>query len=247
MAGTGFSGTTATVAAGTRLVDLYNSLAAHGRAIPGGSCPTVGISGLTLGGGIGVVARAYGLTSDSVELGSQIVTANGAIINANAKDHADRDWACRGGGGGQLRHRHLVHVQHAPRADPGALLPVLAPVAGGQGGQRLQPRCCSSPTRCGRTCTSRPSPANRTPTIQVGGCYLGSIGGAAGLLDQLYAKVGSHPTGYFLNQFSYLNAMLLEAGCSSLGYQACHLPWQVPGGRLNRQPQYSKSDSSPGS
>jgi FAD/FMN-containing dehydrogenase len=101
MAGVGFSGTTATVAAGTRLVDLYNSLAARGRAIPGGSCPTVGISGLTLGGGIGVVARAYGLTSDNLE-SVQIVTANGAIINANAKNHADLYWACRGGGGGNF-------------------------------------------------------------------------------------------------------------------------------------------------
>ncbi|HVT66317.1 MAG TPA: FAD-dependent oxidoreductase, partial [Trebonia sp.] len=48
------SGTTATVGAGTRLIDFYNGLAAKGRAVPGGSCPTVGIAGLTLGGGIGV-------------------------------------------------------------------------------------------------------------------------------------------------------------------------------------------------
>src|SRR5580700_5485168 len=55
MAGVNVSGSTATVGAGTRLIDFYNGLAAHGRAVPGGSCPTVGISGLTLGGGIGVV------------------------------------------------------------------------------------------------------------------------------------------------------------------------------------------------
>ena len=41
---------------GTRLIDFYNGLAAHGRAVPGGSCPTVGISGLTLGGGVGAAA-----------------------------------------------------------------------------------------------------------------------------------------------------------------------------------------------
>lgn len=51
------SGSTATVAAGTRLMDFCNTLAAHRRAVPGGSCPAVGISGLTLGGGIGVVGR----------------------------------------------------------------------------------------------------------------------------------------------------------------------------------------------
>jgi FAD/FMN-containing dehydrogenase len=47
----------ATVGAGTRLIKLYTDLATAGRALPGGSCPTVGISGLTLGGGIGVLGR----------------------------------------------------------------------------------------------------------------------------------------------------------------------------------------------
>jgi FAD/FMN-containing dehydrogenase len=241
MAGTGFSGTTATVAAGTRLVDLYNSLAAHGRAIPGGSCPTVGISGLTLGGGIGVVARAYGLTSDSVE-SLQIVTANGAIINANAKNHADLYWACRGGGGGNFGVVTSFTFSTHPAPTP-VLFFLSWPwsqaakvVRAWQGWAPFVPDAMWSNMHLSAV------PGGHTPTIQVGGCYLGSIGGAAGLLDQLYAKVGSHPTGYFLNQFSYLDAMLLEAGCSSIGYQACHLPWQVPGGRLNRQPQYSKSD-----
>jgi FAD/FMN-containing dehydrogenase len=54
------------VGAGTRLIDFYNGLAAHGRAVPGGSCPTVGIAGLTLGGGRRGGARAYGLTCDNL-------------------------------------------------------------------------------------------------------------------------------------------------------------------------------------
>ena len=66
MSGGGCRGTTATVGAGPRLIDFYTSLAARGRAVPGGSCPTVGIAGLTLGGGVGVVAREYGLTSATV-------------------------------------------------------------------------------------------------------------------------------------------------------------------------------------
>ena len=60
------SGTTANVGAGTRLIDFYSELAAKGRAIPGGSCPTVGIAGLVLGGGVGVVGRAFGLTCDKL-------------------------------------------------------------------------------------------------------------------------------------------------------------------------------------
>ncbi|HLK01375.1 MAG TPA: FAD-dependent oxidoreductase, partial [Streptosporangiaceae bacterium] len=73
MSGVSVSGTTATVGAGTRLIDLYSALAAKGRVLPGGSCPTVGVSGLTLGGGIGVVARAYGLTCDNLR-SLQVVT-----------------------------------------------------------------------------------------------------------------------------------------------------------------------------
>jgi FAD/FMN-containing dehydrogenase len=49
---------TAVVGAGARLVDVYAAVAARGRALPAGSCPTVGIAGLTLGGGVGVLGRS---------------------------------------------------------------------------------------------------------------------------------------------------------------------------------------------
>ena len=62
--------------AGTLLVDLYDQLSQSGVLVPGGSCPTVGISGLALGGGVGVVGRKYGLTCDAIE-SVQIVTADG--------------------------------------------------------------------------------------------------------------------------------------------------------------------------
>ena len=80
-------GSTAVTGAGVRLIDFYHALAAAGRAVPGGSCPTVGIAGLTLGGGIGVTARAYGLTCDNLE-SVQIVTANGAVLTATADQPA---------------------------------------------------------------------------------------------------------------------------------------------------------------
>jgi berberine-like enzyme len=87
------------------------------------------------------------------------------------------------------------------------------------------------------------APGGRVPTVNVGGCYLGSDGEAANLLNQLYAKVGANPSSHFLSfPQPFLTAMLAEAGCSSLGYQACHLPWYASGGRLSRQPQFAKSD-----
>ncbi len=50
------------------------------------------------------------------------------------------------------------------------------------------------------------------------------------------------PSSHFLEDTSYLHAMLVEAGCTTLSVDACHLPGQTPGGQLSRQAQYSKSD-----
>ena len=54
------AGTHATVGAGAELIHVYATLAAHGVTVPGGSCPTVGIAGLALGGGIGYASRRFG-------------------------------------------------------------------------------------------------------------------------------------------------------------------------------------------
>ena len=95
------SGQTVRVGTGLHLIDLYNRLAAGGLAVPGGSCPTVGIAGLALGGGVGVLGRAYGLTSDALEA-VQIVTADGTVRSCDASSNSDLYWACRGGGGGNF-------------------------------------------------------------------------------------------------------------------------------------------------
>src|SRR5919197_150836 len=67
------SGGQAMVGAGALLVDVYAALAAHGRMIPAGTCPSVGIAGLTLGGGHGYASRELGLACDALN-GLQIVT-----------------------------------------------------------------------------------------------------------------------------------------------------------------------------
>jgi FAD/FMN-containing dehydrogenase len=95
------SGGHAVVGAGARLVDVYAALAAHGRMIPAGTCPSVGIAGLTLGGGHGYASRKLGLTCDALT-GLTIVTASGEVLHCDAHRHADLFWACRGGGGGNF-------------------------------------------------------------------------------------------------------------------------------------------------
>jgi FAD/FMN-containing dehydrogenase len=87
----------ARIGAGAKLAAVYAALAAKGVAIAGGSCPTVGIAGLALGGGLGVLNRAFGLTCDAIRA-VEIVTADGSVRPADA----DLLWALKGGGGGSF-------------------------------------------------------------------------------------------------------------------------------------------------
>jgi FAD/FMN-containing dehydrogenase len=91
----------ATVSAAADLDSVQTALAAHGRSIPTGSCPTVGAAGLTLGGGLGADARQWGLTCDAL-VSATVVLPSGETVIAAADDHGDLYWALRGGGGGHF-------------------------------------------------------------------------------------------------------------------------------------------------
>lgn len=93
--------TVAVIGSGARLADVYSKLWQVGVTIPGGTCPPVGISGLTLGGGLGMLVRSRGLLIDSL-LAVEMVDAQGNILTADADNHPDLFWACRGGGGGNF-------------------------------------------------------------------------------------------------------------------------------------------------
>lgn len=84
---------------GCRLSDLYDFVLPKGRIIPGGSCGSVGIGGLTLGGGYGLTARKYGLTCDNL-LEVTMVDGKGNIVSSAG--NKELLWACRGGGNGNF-------------------------------------------------------------------------------------------------------------------------------------------------
>ena len=84
--------------AGLTAGEVTAALAEHGMAVPFGDTGTVGIAGLTLGGGIGWLARKYGLAIDSL-VAVEIVTADGRVLTVSADEHPDLFWALRGGGG----------------------------------------------------------------------------------------------------------------------------------------------------
>jgi FAD/FMN-containing dehydrogenase len=91
----------ATIQAGARLGQVYTALHAHDRTLPAGCGPTVGIAGLTLGGGIGLLGRMYGLTCDHL-VGAQVVLPDGSIADCDNDHEPDLFWALRGAGGGQF-------------------------------------------------------------------------------------------------------------------------------------------------
>jgi FAD/FMN-containing dehydrogenase len=91
----------AVIGAGVRLLDGYRRLWEHGVTIPAGTCPGIGIAGLSLGGGIGFLSRHYGLTCDNL-VAVELVDADSRALRASEETHPELFWALRGGGGGNF-------------------------------------------------------------------------------------------------------------------------------------------------
>ncbi len=96
-AGTGL----VTVTPATSLYAMHQVLAAAGRGIPTGTCPSVGAAGHALGGGLGAHSRHAGLMSDALR-SATVVLPSGQAVTASANSQPDLFWALRGGGGGNF-------------------------------------------------------------------------------------------------------------------------------------------------
>ena len=83
---------------GLTAAEYTNAAGAHGLATGFGDTGSVGIGGLTLGGGIGFLLRKHGMTIDDL-LEAEVVTADGELLRTDAETHPDLFWAIRGGGG----------------------------------------------------------------------------------------------------------------------------------------------------
>jgi len=91
----------ATVEAGIRVGPLVKMLALEGILAPFGDSSTVGIGGISTGGGITVIQRTTGVISDNI-LAATVVDANGEILCVSETENPDLLWAIRGGGGGNF-------------------------------------------------------------------------------------------------------------------------------------------------
>lgn len=229
-------GRLARVGAGAQLIDVYSALAARGATVPAGSCPSVGIAGVTLGGGMGLAARRLGMSCDRVEA-LTVVTADGEARRADRRREEDLYWACRGGGGGNfgvvcdftlrphpVRRASFFFVSwpwsqaeealaawqaFAPHA-PDALTSIFSLTAGGG-----------------------------TLRVMASGQFFGDAGALRRLLRPLARVPGA---GLQVGTSGYLDLQLRWAGCADETLRACHTRGTRAGGTLPRASFYAGSD-----
>ena len=206
------SGSAARVGAGVRLAPLYAELARRGQALAAGSCPTVGLSGMTLGGGVGVLTRAYGLTCDAVT-GATVVTADGQLRRADP----DLLWALKGGGGsfGVVTAWDL-ELRPAPRVATFYLAWTLDHAEEVlDAWQRWAP---SADKRLWSTCKLLVSPDR--PRVVVAGTWIGPPKDLGTHVTPFLRATGE-PASKFVVTRGYADAMLFEAGCSGMTTTSC--------------------------
>ena len=227
---------TAVVSAGAKLIDVYNEIGSRGRLLPGGSCPTVGIAGLALGGGVGVFGRKFGLTSDNVR-SVRIVTPDARIVTADDSTHADLLWACRGGGGGN--YGVVTSFEFIVHAMPEVTLFTLQYPweAGATALEAWQHWVDGAPDELWSNFLLL-SEGTAGYLCQTSGVFCGSRSELASLLAPLKAAIGSGPSASFIGSNDYISAMEIEAGCSGLSIASCHL---APEGKLSRSAYSAKS------
>ncbi len=228
---------TASVGAGSALVDVYDRLARGGVTIPAGSCPTVGVAGLALGGGVGFASRKLGLTCDNV-LGLTIVTASGDVLTCSESENPDLFWACRGGGGGNFG----VVTDFTFRATPVSSVSTFSiewpwanardVLAAWQGFAPVAPDELFS-------VLNLRAAAGVAPRVSSGGQFFGSEAQLRSLLAPLTA-VGA-PISVKTSMRTYMQAVFLWAGCGS-SVAGCHLAGRSPGGTIERVTYKGKSD-----
>ena len=205
-----------TVTPATSLYALHQALAAAGRGIPTGICPTVGAAGHALGGGLGAQSRHAGLMSDALTSAS-VVLPGGQAVTASATSHPDLLWALRGGGGGNFGVTTSLTFATFPTADVDVVNLNFPPQAFAQvlvGWQNW----LRSADRNSWALADSTTDAMGTHCRIMATCPAGSGGKVAGAIT---SAVEMQPTGTENHTFNYLDLVKYLAGNlnpSPLGY-----------------------------
>ncbi|MCU1527178.1 MAG: FAD-binding protein [Frondihabitans sp.] len=224
-------GTTATIGPGAPLALVYETLGAKGRAIGAGSCGTVAIGGLTLGGGVGVLSRSFGLTCDQLT-GVEIVTADGVVHDASASSDTDLFWACRGGGGGSVGIVTSMTFTTQPAPDITMFFvqwPWTDALQVVSAWQNWMPGADDRVWSTLKLLAGSDHTAG--PIVALSGTWTGPEGDFAAQLAGLLQNVSAAPLANTATRHTYSDAMLRYAGCAGEPASACTTG---PGGVLKR-------------
>jgi FAD/FMN-containing dehydrogenase len=197
------SGDVATIGAGARLGDVHEALQKHNVTIPTGTCPSVGIAGLTLGGGLGILGRKYGVTSDRL-IGAQIVLADGRILDCDESHNRDLFWALRGAGSGNFGVVTSLTFRTVPVPEITNFhlaWPFHRVVGVIEAWQRWLP---NGPDELAASLKiTAPIDSDQPPSVDVYGALMGTESDATHLLDELVVRSGSDPISASSKQMSY--------------------------------------------
>jgi FAD/FMN-containing dehydrogenase len=225
---------TATIGAGSQLIDVYSALSRAGVTIPAGSCPSVGVGGHALGGGMGLAGRAFGLATDNI-VAAEIVTADGRLWWVNQATDPDLLWALRGGGGGNfgLVTRLRFQVHELPRFASWFIVNWPWSSASDALGAWLgwAPHASDALTSVFHLQTG--------PGVLVAGQYLGGAGDLGKLLAPLTGVGGAKLSS---GDQDYLGLQVRWAGCLGRSLDSCHTVGMSRGGVLERASFRAKSD-----
>ena len=189
-----------------------------GATIPAGSCPTVGVGGLALGGGVGFASRKLGTTADNV-LSRPDRDRRRAATHVRSNE-ARRSvlglprWRRR-----QLRGRHELPLPYPP-GDAGVVLRADLAVGVDERRRRGVAAICSASSRTASSRSARLATGATQPSVQAFGQFFGS----EAKLRQLLAPLRAIPGGSLTTGTSpYFELMERWAGCKTLGFDECHL------------------------
>jgi len=225
---------TATIGPGAQLIDVYAALNAHGVTIPAGSCPSVGLGGHALGGGMGLAGRAFGLTCDNV-ISARVVTADGSLRKVDRHSDPDLLWGLRGGGGGNFGVVTQMTVRVHPI--PSAVSWFVVDWPWSSAGAALDAWLHWAPHVDPRLTSV--FHLESAPRVRVAGQYMGPASDLGGLLAPLQAAPGA---GISSGAQDYFGLMVRWAGCLGQPLQSCHTTGTRPGGTLSRASFRAKSD-----
>ena len=221
---------TATIGAGAQLIDVYAGLGSQGVTIPAGSCPSVGVGGHALGGGMGLAGRAFGLAGDNI-VAAEIVTADGKLRTVNQRTNPNLLWGLRGGGGGNFG--IVTQITFKTHRMPSTAAYFFVNWPWSEASNAIEAWLGWAPhARDQLTSILHLNAGGGSNSINVTGQYFGPSSDLGGLLAPLTQVRGATVA---TGDQAYVPLQLRWAGCLTIGLTACHTVGTRPGGTLPRE------------